>query len=109
MIKYVITNRSKHQLNRKQKNVTDSDFSYDWSTFCNTPSVFGCGKWAQESAGLDYYNTLAEAQQYIADQQAQGEHEYNCVRYGYRIWKVELLDEHKQDIAYQAHTDKVTV
>lgn len=101
MIKYVITRRCKTQTNKKRNNLTEADFHYWWSNHINENMVFSKSKAAEQAAGYDYYNSLAEAQQELAESES--------YQYGHRIWRVELLEEHEQDKAYQADTHKVPV
>jgi len=100
MIRYVITHRMKTQTNKKRNNVTEADFQYWWSNHINENTVFSKSKAAEQAAGFDYYNSLAEAQERLSE---------GDWPYGHRIWRVELLEEQQQDKAYQADTDKVAV
>ena len=95
----------KTQTNKKRNNVTEADFQYWWSNNVFEHTVFSKSKAAEQAAGFDYYNSLAEAQQYVEELKR----EEDVLYHGHRIWRVELLEEQQQDKADQADTDKVAV
>ena len=89
----MIANRFKHQSNRKVKNITDADFYYAWD-YPMSGDIFK----EKSPNSFDSFNTLeqarAEIKEYADDH-----------KYGYRIYKVEFIEEHTQDIAYQQKED----
>ena len=88
--RYMIAHRFKHQSNRKWKNITDADFHYSWA-YPMSHDIFALKrpKFSQDS-----FDTLEQARAEVKGYTD----EY---KYGYRIYKVEFIEEHTQDIAYQ--------
>ena len=87
--RYLLCNRMKLQINRRQKNITDADFRYAWS-YPMEHHIFeqDCDNCMDTFDSLDQvYNTLKEhAEEY---------------QYGYRIYKLEPVEEVMTDKPYQ--------
>ena len=87
--RYLLCNRFKHQINRKQKNITDADFRYRWSN----PMEHHIFEEACDNC-MDTFDSLDKVHKTL--------HEHaDEYQYGYKIYKLEQIEEVSTDKAYQ--------